>query len=213
VLPQRRRNKRHRVLQLVAEAECAARLVEPGPAPHSAPKRLVDQPAIEHQIQSSVGRADLDGAEGAIPCRPDLFQRAVCPPGITVELREPPRVFIGLRLSEHKDDDVLATRRQLELGHQRSAGVAQVTGPVGEPLPPEGGGRFRRPVAAQELGAVGRERAGTTRHVGESDATGEITRPGGAGEQGAALRVERAQHIQCGLLAEHAQHPLHVESC
>ena len=112
-----------------------------------------------------------------------------------------------------KHDDVLAARRQLQPGHQRGAGVAELTRPVGEPLPPESGGRIRRAVAPQELGAVGRERAGTTRHVGESDAPGEITRPGGAGEQGAALRVERAQHIQCGLLAEHAQHPLHVESC
>ena len=69
----------HRVLQLVAEAERPARLVEPGPAPHAAGKCLVDQPAIEHQVQRGVGRADLDGPEDAIPFSLDLLQRLVLP--------------------------------------------------------------------------------------------------------------------------------------
>ena len=105
--------------------------------------------------------------------------------GVTIEPNEPPRVFLGLRLSEQEEDDVFAARRQLQPGHQRGAGV-------GELLPREGGRRSRRAVAPQELGAVGRERAGTTRHIGESDPPGEITRPRAAGEQGATLRVERA---------------------
>src|SRR4029434_2584226 len=66
-------NKRHCVLQLVAEAEGPARLVESGPAPYPARKCLVDQPAIEHQIQRGVGRADLYGPEDAIPSRRDLL--------------------------------------------------------------------------------------------------------------------------------------------
>ena len=149
--------------------------------------------------------------EDAIPSCRDLLQRAVGPPVLTIESNEAPRVFLGLRLSEQKDDDVLSARRQLQPGHQRGAGVAEFTGPVGEPLPPEGSRRFRRAVAPQELGPVGRERSGASRHVGESDPPGEITCPGAAGEEGAALRVERAPYIQLGLLAQNAQHPLDIE--
>src|SRR5688572_5704628 len=64
-------HKRHRVLQLVAEAESAARLVEPSAAPYPATKCLIDQPAIEHQIQRGVWRVDLYGAEDAFPSRRD----------------------------------------------------------------------------------------------------------------------------------------------
>src|SRR4029453_11967965 len=104
-------NKRHRVLQLIAEAERAARLVEPGPTPYPAPKCLVDQPAIEHQIQRGIWRADLNRSEDTIPSCRDLLQRAICPPGLTIDPNEPTRVFLGRRLSEQKHDDVLAARR------------------------------------------------------------------------------------------------------
>ena len=66
-------NQGHRVLQLVAEAERPARLVEPRPAPHPAGKHLVDQPAIEHQVQRGVRRADLNGPEDAVPPCLDLL--------------------------------------------------------------------------------------------------------------------------------------------
>src|SRR6185436_3462317 len=135
-------NKRHRVLQLVAEAEGSARLVKSGPAPDPAPKCLVDQPAIEHQIQRAVGRADLHGPEDAIPSRPDLLQRVVSSTSLTIEPNEPPRVFLGLRLSEQEEDDVFAARRQLQASHQRGAGVAELTRTVGESLSPESGGRI-----------------------------------------------------------------------
>ena len=52
---------------------------------------------------------------------------------------------------------------------------------------------------------------GRRAHVGEGDPPGEITRPGVSSEQGAALRVERADDLQRGLIAERAQHPLGVE--
>ena len=104
-------NKSHRVLQLVAEAEGATRLVEPRPTPYPARKCLIDQPAIEHQIQRGIWRADLYRSEDVIPSCRDFLQRAVRPSGLTIEANEPPRVFLGLRLSEQKDDYVLAARR------------------------------------------------------------------------------------------------------
>src|SRR4029450_10884477 len=166
---------------------------------------------MEHTIQRGIWRADLNRSEDAIPSCRDLLQRALSAPGFTIDPNERTRVFLGCRLSEQKHDDVLSARRQLQPGHQRGAGVAELTDPIGELLPRGGGRCLPRAVAPQELGAVGRERAGTTRHIGESDPPGEITRPGTSGEEGAALRVERALHMQWGLLAQYAEHPLDIE--
>ena len=44
-------DERHRVLELVAEAIGAAALVQRGAPPHAAGERLVQGPAIEHQVE------------------------------------------------------------------------------------------------------------------------------------------------------------------
>ena len=49
-------DERHRVLQLIAETEGAARLIESAARPHAARQRLIEQPAIGQDIERS-GRA------------------------------------------------------------------------------------------------------------------------------------------------------------
>ena len=203
----------HHVLELVAEAVGPAGLVERRPAPDPAGQDLVEQPAIEHQVQRGVGRPDLDGPEDAVPSALTSASALSASTGRSVGPNEPPRVFRGLRLPERRRR---RPRRPAAAPGARSSarrtGRRAQPGPAGQPLPPESGGRIRRAVAAQELGAVGRERAGTTRHVGEGDAPGEITRPGAAGEQGAALRVERAQDTSVAACSRSdAEHPLGIE--
>ena len=70
VLAQQRRlrvHQRHRVLQLVAEAEGAARLVVAAARPHAAGERLVQQPAVGQHVERRVGRAHLHRAERVAP--------------------------------------------------------------------------------------------------------------------------------------------------
>src|SRR4029453_16320835 len=69
----------HRVLELVAETECPARLIERRPAPHSTGESLVYEPAVQHQIHPRVRRADLDRPEDAIPERAGFLQRRLYP--------------------------------------------------------------------------------------------------------------------------------------
>ena len=57
----------HDVLELVAEAVGAAGLVERGPRPEPAGERLVEQPAVEHDVHRAVRRPHLDRRPG---CRP-----------------------------------------------------------------------------------------------------------------------------------------------
>ncbi len=58
-------HQRHRVLQLVAEAERAAGLVEARPRPHAAGERLIDQPAVGQEIDGRVGRFDMHRARAS----------------------------------------------------------------------------------------------------------------------------------------------------
>ena len=57
----------HAVLQLVTKAVGAAGLIEGRPRPNPARDRLVEQPAIEHEVHRAVGRLDLDRAQNLIP--------------------------------------------------------------------------------------------------------------------------------------------------
>jgi hypothetical protein len=60
-------HQRHRVLQLIAEAESAAGLVVAAARPQATGDRLVQQPAVGQQVQGTVRRLDLDRAERAAP--------------------------------------------------------------------------------------------------------------------------------------------------
>ena len=72
-----RQRERHAVLQLVAETVGAARLVERRARPHAAGERLVEQPAVEHDIHGTVGRFHLDRAEHFVPEPDDRIQDGV----------------------------------------------------------------------------------------------------------------------------------------
>ena len=75
--PARRHRQRHHVLQLVAEPVGAPRLVEGRARPHPTGQRLVQQPAIEHQVHRAVRRLDLDRARDVIPLGRDRLEDEV----------------------------------------------------------------------------------------------------------------------------------------
>ena len=100
----------HRVLELVAETECPARLVERRPAPHSTGERLVEQPAVQHQVHRRVRRADLDRPEDAIPECADFLQRRLYPARSGVGADESSGLVRGLGLPEQEDDLLLPAR-------------------------------------------------------------------------------------------------------
>ena len=64
------------VLQLVAEAEGAARLVVAAARPQAAGQRLVEQPAVGQHVEGAVGRLDLHRAERALPVLLAPFERS-----------------------------------------------------------------------------------------------------------------------------------------
>ena len=67
-------DERHAVLQLVAKAVGAARLIERRAGPDAAGERLIEQPAVQHDVHRPIGRLHLDRAEHILPVPTDLGQ-------------------------------------------------------------------------------------------------------------------------------------------
>jgi len=55
------------VLQLVPKADRPARLVEAATRKQARSKRLIEEPAIQHQVKRGIGRLHLDTIEKVIP--------------------------------------------------------------------------------------------------------------------------------------------------
>ena len=68
--------ERHAILQLVAKAIGAAGLIEGGARPDTAGERLIEQPAVEHDVHRPIGSLDDDSAQRGLPkARNSRFDR------------------------------------------------------------------------------------------------------------------------------------------
>ncbi len=72
-----RQRKCHPVLKLVAETVSAACLIKRRSRPHAADDRLIEQPAIEHDVHRPVRCGHLNGAEHVVPMLHDLAKDRV----------------------------------------------------------------------------------------------------------------------------------------
>jgi len=70
-----RQRERHDILELVAEAVRAAGLVESRSRPQPAAKRLIQQPAVQDQVERVIGCPDLDEVKHLVPTPPDVVGR------------------------------------------------------------------------------------------------------------------------------------------
>ena len=124
--------EREGVLQLVAEAVRAARLVEPGATPEATGQGLVQQPVIHQQIDGCIGRLDVDSAQIALPGFPDLFQHAPGSVNAAMLYQQGSRIVFAVGRAEHEDDLRLFAGRNLNRRLDRRAGVDAAADPVGE---------------------------------------------------------------------------------
>src|SRR5207244_11444818 len=143
------------ILELVAEAEGAARLVEGRAAPELAAESLIAEPAVHHEIDGRRGRLHLDRRKRLPPDRPYLVERLVqrtCTPVPCDELACCARVR---RLAEKKRALDRAAGRQRQRDLQRGARIEAGSRPAVEPRGVrERRGVGRRPVPTDEGGAV-----------------------------------------------------------
>ena len=206
-------DERHRVLQLIAEAESAARLVVAAARPQTARQGLVQQPAVGEHVERRVGRFHLHRAERALPVLPHLFERSARGADAAEALRP------GCRASsasapdaEHEDDFALLAvgAARTEPGSRRM-GSSAAPDLAGQPRRAHRGRISQRAVAAEEFRAVAGDGARRLVHVEERHASGEL-----ACCRGCARRARRCRGpisvttCMADFGAQIAQHPFHV---
>ncbi len=168
-----RSDQRDDVLQLVAEAVCAAGLIERRPRPHPAGQRLIDQPVVQHDVHRSIRRAHLDRSLGVVPIVSDRAKRCsmILSPHASDQVGHRGRVR---RLAEQHDDFCSSPRLQ-----GRSRFAAQRTD------------RDQRPTPRAAV-ARGRGRpAGRVRHCDRGTRCGRRSTQSGA-------RRRRGTRLDCG---------------
>ena len=160
--------QRHRVLELVAEAERPARLVVAGARPQPAAQVLVEQPAVHQQVEGVVRRAHLHRVERPVPGAAHGAERRRRPPR-----REPWRATSARACRGVRAPGPAGTRSarvspgaRADRELQRGAGIEARAEAPGERLARERRRPRERPVAAQERGPVARGRAERARSRG-----------------------------------------------
>ena len=185
----------HRVLQLIAEAERAAGLVESRPRPHAAGERLVDEPAVGQEVDGRVGRFDVDRAERAAPVVPDPFQGPVGVAGAAEALHELPRLLFAAGGAEDEDDFLFLSVLECDRDLHGGAGIEPRADAAGEPNAAQGGGVRRRAVAAEEFRAVAGDGSDRFAAVDKDDPVGKLGVVRVACEERAADRVQLGHHV------------------
>ena len=102
-----RQQQRHHVLQLIAKAEGAARLVVARARPQTAADVLIEEPPVDQHVKRIVRRPDLDRLERPVPGCLDLLQRGH---GVVDRAmpRDQPLDVIGVRALAQQEQDAAA---------------------------------------------------------------------------------------------------------
>src|SRR5262249_59910500 len=110
-----REDEREHVLQLISEAKRAARLIERRAPPHAAPERLVEEPAIQHQIHRRLRRAHLDRSEQLVPEQPRALGRVGGNSYVAIALDDLAHAIDVARFAKLSDDSAFLAGFEREL--------------------------------------------------------------------------------------------------
>ena len=193
-----RERQRHDVLQLVAEAEGAARLVEAGPRPEPAAQVLVEEPAVHEQIEGVVRRAHLDGVQGIGPRTAAPRRRARSAAATLPWRRTSSRACVAIpSLSQEEDEAARLARRQGDRDLQRGAGIESGAECARQGRAAQRGRPRQRAVAAEERRAGRRSPSAAPRSRGRR-------RPGRR-TPGCSGFVARIAPVSASMLGHHVQ--------
>jgi hypothetical protein len=129
-------------------------LIQSGSSPYTAAQRLVEQPAIHHQIHGQKWRLHLNRSQEALPPLASLREYLLDRGRIPVTLNQTPRVRGIICLSKHDNYCFLLPRTELEFRLQGSAWIETDTCAIRKRYAPQSGWRFGRAVSAKEFSPV-----------------------------------------------------------
>ena len=185
-----RRGERHAILQLIAETIGAAGLIESGTRPDAAAQRLIEQPAVEHDVHRPVRRLDDDRAEDFVPLAFDVrFDRVEI--GGAIAGDEAPRRFLVFSFAQQENDFDCVAGRQFDRGAQSRARIEARPDCPGERRGAgERGGFGERAVSTDEFAPIAGPAGLSPAQIGEGDARAKARIPGIAGEHRAGGGVD-----------------------
>ena len=162
-----RNDQCHDILQLIAIAVGAARLVKRGARPHPARQGLIQQPTVEKDVHGAIRCLHLHRTQGLVPVVRDRLELRV-EVGRPIALDEDQGSRGGGLLAEQKPQLGFFPRPQGDRGLQGAAGIQTCADAIRQAVCVEQRRRFReRSMTADELGAIGGERLLPARHVHE----------------------------------------------
>ena len=210
------KDQRKHVLQLIAESVRAARLIERRPSPDAARQRLIEEPAVQHQIERPVGGANLHRSQQVVPVAARLLQRLLCGWAaacrVAVTLNNLSRLGGILRISKETDQRPLLLRLERD-GHLDGPAWIQSGSDAIRQRPALQGGRTRqRAVAADELRAIAGDRpALARRQIEECDALAEIETESVVSQDRAGRGIAARDEVEVGARAVLAEDPVDVQ--
>ena len=183
-------DQRHHVLQLVAEAECAAGLIEGRTAPDAARQALVQQPAIQQQIHGGIRRVDLHRTQQIVPevidCQPGLFDLIRI-----LEARGQRHRFGAVgALAEQEPHLFAAARRQVDVQLERGTRIEAGLDGAAQADAAQRRGLCQAAQPAQELAAVCGQAVEALAGGGKGDSPAELGVPRVARQQRLAGVIE-----------------------
>ena len=183
-------DQRHHVLQLVAEAKCAAGLIEGRAAPDAARQALVEQPAIQQQVHGGIRRVDLHRTQQIVP------QVIDCQPGVldlirVLEARGQRHRFGAVgALAEQEPHLFAAARRQVDVQLERGTRIEAGLDGAAQADTAQRRGLCQAAQPAQELAAVCGQTVEALAGGGKGDAPAELGMPRVARQQRLAGVIE-----------------------
>ena len=167
-------NERHDVLQLIAKAERAGRLIERRARPHPTRQSLVEQPAVQQEVQRGVGGLHLHRLQQRVPDdshptpgRRNLFRSLIV-------LNEAQGVRSICALTDHEKDFLRFARLQVNVQLQCGARIESRRDGVRQSNAVERGGLAEISQTPQELGAVRRQAVERPARGNERDALAKL---------------------------------------
>ena len=198
----------HGILQLIAEPEGPAGLIEATASPHAAREGLIDEPAVGEEVEVRVRRLHVDRAERAVPERPDGFERRPRLLGAAEPLDQGARVCEITSRAERERD--LARLAVAELDHDLhpEARVERGADATRQAFAQHARRARRRSVAPEQLEAIAADAPVVLAAIEKRDPRCELGIVGVAREQARSLRIELGDHVRCVRLAARTEHEI-----
>ena len=201
---------RQNVLQLIPEPEGPTRLVVARAGQDPRGDCLVEQPAVQQEVQRRRRRAHARRAQQSVPVLAQVSPRGVEGLGLAPLADELTRVVRVAARTQHEQRLDLFPGADLQVHLECATRIESRSDPPRETPAREGRRGAEVPLTPHELGPVPRVAVGRAVGGEERDARGVVRIPRVAGEESARARGVFGDHEGPGGAGQLAEHPLRV---